>query len=231
MITVYPFHTLGQADYGWLRARYHFSFASYHNPKRIHFGALRVINDDIVSPGHGFDTHPHDNMEIITYVRKGAITHKDSMGNEGRTAAGDLQVMSAGSGILHSEHNRETEDTQLYQIWIFPEKKNIAPRWETRSFPKTLLTEGPLPLLVSGNSENSQAMFINQRASIYGGNVRAGAIISQNLTGNAYILTSKGEFTVNNTLMTQGDGAEATGETKLDISAKTDCEMLIIEIG
>lgn len=230
MITVYPFDTLGQADYGWLKARYHFSFANYHNPKRVHFGVLRVINDDIVSPGHGFDSHPHENMEIITYVRKGAITHKDSMGNEGRTAAGDLQVMSAGSGILHSEYNLETEDTQLYQIWIFPEKKNVAPRWETRTLPKTLLTEGPLPLLVSGNVEKTGAMFINQRASIFAGNIRAGASLTQDLTANAYILASKGEFTVNGTLMTPGDGAEVVDENRLALLAKTDCEALLIEL-
>src|ERR1700742_2117012 len=135
-VTVIPYEKLGHADHGWLDARHHFSFAHYWNPDRVHFGALRVINDDKVAPGRGFGTHPHDNMEIITYVRQGAITHKDSMGNTGRTGAGDVQVMSAGTGVFHSEHNLESEDTKLYQIWITPNKRGVKPRWEAREFPK-----------------------------------------------------------------------------------------------
>ena len=123
MITVYPHEQLGGANYGWLNAKHHFSFSHYYNPERMSFGALRVINDDIIKAGTGFDTHPHQNMEIITYVRKGAITHRDNQGNVGRTEAGDMQVMSAGTGITHSEYNLESQDTQLYQIWIEPNKK------------------------------------------------------------------------------------------------------------
>ena len=118
MITHYPYEKLGHANHGWLDARHHFNFASYQNPKRQQFGALRVINDDVIKAGAGFDTHPHKNMEIITYVRKGAITHRDSNGNVGRTVAGDVQVMSAGTGVLHSEFNLESEDTNIFQIWI-----------------------------------------------------------------------------------------------------------------
>ena len=123
MINLIPYEQLGGADHGWLKAKHHFSFANYQNPHRIRFGPMRVINDDIVAPKTGFDPHPHDNMEIITYVRKGAITHKDDMGNEGRTEAGDVQVMSAGTGVVHSEYNLENEETNLYQIWMFPNKK------------------------------------------------------------------------------------------------------------
>ncbi|HRQ61527.1 MAG TPA: pirin family protein, partial [Alphaproteobacteria bacterium] len=125
MINVYPVETLGRADYGWLQAKYHFSFGDYRNGRRVHFGALRVINDDIVKAGNGFDPHPHNDMEIITFVREGAITHKDSQGNVGRTEAGDVQVMSAGSGITHSEYNNESVDTSLFQIWIFPREKGV----------------------------------------------------------------------------------------------------------
>ena len=126
MIKVYPYEKLGNHDFGWLNARYHFSFARYYNPERTGFGKLLVINDDIVHAHSGFDTHPHADMEIITYVRAGAITHRDSTGNEGRTAAGDVQVMSAGTGIAHSEHNEEDEDTRLYQIWIAPREKGMT---------------------------------------------------------------------------------------------------------
>ena len=114
MLRNFPYDTLGHANHGWLDARHHFSFANYRNSDRMGFGALRVINDDVIAPGSGFDTHPHRDMEIITYVRKGAITHQDSRGNKGRTAAGDLQVMSAGSGILHSEFNLESEETSIF---------------------------------------------------------------------------------------------------------------------
>ena len=147
MIKTYTFEQLGHANHGWLDARHHFSFANYYNPERMGFGALRVINDDIIKAGAGFDTHPHKDMEIITYVRKGAITHRDSRGNQGRTEAGDVQVMSAGTGIFHSEFNLESEDTNLYQIWIEPNKIGVQPRWDAREFP-TEETEGVLTLLV-----------------------------------------------------------------------------------
>ena len=134
MITIYPYEELGHADHGWLDARHHFSFGRYHNPERMGFGVLRVINDDIIKAGKGFDTHPHKDMEIITYVRKGAITHRDSNGNEGRTEAGDVQVMSAGTGIFHSEYNLEDEDTNIYQIWIEPHKLDVTPDWSAHEF-------------------------------------------------------------------------------------------------
>jgi redox-sensitive bicupin YhaK (pirin superfamily) len=161
-ITVYPYEKLGHADHGWLDARHHFSFASYWNPGRVQFGALRVVNDDKVAAGKGFGAHPHDNMEIITYVRQGAITHKDSLGNTGRTGAGDVQVMSAGTGVVHSEYNLEKEDTRLYQIWIMSNRENVEPRWEAREFPKAPVEKGPLPVLVSGREEdkNKGALFI-----------------------------------------------------------------------
>ena len=135
MIKVINIELLGHGDYGWLQTRYHFSFACYYNKQRLGFGKLRVVNDDRIAAGAGFATHAHRDMEIITYVRQGAITHQDSLCNSGRTAAGDVQVMSAGTCIEHSEYNLEDEETVLYQIWIKPKKVGVAPRWQQRQVP------------------------------------------------------------------------------------------------
>ncbi len=232
MIKVFPYDKLGHADHGWLDARHHFSFARYWNPDRMGFGPLRVINDDKVAAGTGFGTHPHDNMEIITYVRQGAITHKDSMGNVGRTGAGDVQAMSAGSGVAHSEHNLESEDTRLYQIWIEPNKENVQPRWEAREFPKETSENSALSVLVSGREEDvaKGALFIHQDAAIYGGRIKAGTEITQTVKGSAYLLASVGSFTANGALLKQGDGAEVTGEKTVTLKAESDAEILIIDV-
>lgn len=231
MIRHYPYAELGHANYGWLDARYHFSFSRYWNPERTGFGKLLVINDDIVAAGKGFDTHPHDNMEIITYVRQGAITHRDSMGNQGRTAAGDVQVMSAGAGVAHSEFNHEQEDTRLYQIWITPAQMQAAPRWETRAFPKDIVLNS-LPVLVSGQArhEGSDALFIYQDAAIYGGRLAAGQIVTVQIQHQAYVLASQGSFSINGCKLLQGDGAEITGTRTLTIAAETDAEVLVIDV-
>jgi len=231
MLNVVPYASLGHADHGWLDARHHFSFANYWDPKRLHFGALRVINDDRVAGGRGFGTHPHDNMEIITYVRQGAITHKDSMGNTGRTEAGDVQVMSAGTGVFHSEYNLEKEDTNLYQNWIVPNEENVTPRWEARQFPKEPVKDR-LALLVSGQEEHKGqgALFIHQDAAIYGGRLKAGTRIEQPVKHQAYILASEGSFTVNGKPLAKGDGMAAEGEKSLTIEATTDAELLVIDV-
>ena len=231
MINVYPYETLGHASHGWLDARHHFSFSVYWNPKRTGFGELIVINDDKVAAGKGFGTHPHDNMEIITYVRKGAITHKDSLGNSGRPAAGDVQVMSAGTGVFHSEYNHESEDTTLYQIWIKPDKRNVEPRWEAREFPK-IPSRAMLTPLASGRAEHTElgAAFIHQDAAIFGGNLVAGTTITQGVKHQAYVLVSRGEIIVNGVKLKQGDGAEITDEHALAIEAVTDAELLVIDV-
>ena len=136
MIERRAFNTLGAANHGWLDARHHFSFAGYNDPSRVHWGALRVWNDDIIAPKSGFPPHPHADMEIITFVREGAITHEDSLGNKGRTTAGDVQVMSAGTGVRHSEYNLEDEATKIFQIWIIPTERGGPPSWGARPFPK-----------------------------------------------------------------------------------------------
>jgi len=136
MIELRPFAKLGGADHGWLKAKHHFSFGSHYDPSNMGHGSLRVWNDDEIAPNTGFPAHPHANMEIITYVREGAITHKDSLGNEGRTEAGDVQVMSAGSGIRHSEYNLEPTKTTIFQIWIQPTTQGGQPTWGAKPFPK-----------------------------------------------------------------------------------------------
>lgn len=231
MITVYPYASLGHADHGWLDARHHFSFARYWNPDRTGFGKLLVINDDKVEAGKGFGAHPHDNMEIITYVRQGAITHKDSMGNEGRTGAGDVQVMSAGTGVFHSEYNSEPEDTRLYQIWIEPNEQNVKPRWDAKVFPKAPVDD-QLPVLVSGQKKHAgtDALYIHQDAAIYGGTLKKGATVTQTIEHQAYVLASVGDVSVNGVVMHQGDGAEVTGDKTLTFTADTDAEVLLIDV-
>ena len=135
MIELRPFASLGGADHGWLKARHHFSFADYRDPERMRWGSVRVWNDDEIAPQSGFPPHPHHDMEIVTYVRTGAISHRDSLGNSGRTEAGQVQVMSAGSGITHAEYNLEDEATDLFQIWILPSEIGGTPRWDMRPFP------------------------------------------------------------------------------------------------
>ena len=153
MIQVRPFTGLGSFRNEWLNARHHFSFGHYHDPERMGFGPLRVWNDDEVAAGTGFDPHPHREMEIVTYIREGAITHRDNLGNEGRTAAGDVQVMHAGTGIVHAEYNRESGPTRLFQIWIQPDRHGAAPGWATRQFPK----EGGISVLASGRAQDAES--------------------------------------------------------------------------
>ena len=231
MITIYPYEALGGADHGWLKARHHFSFADYHNPDRMGFGTLRVINDDWIAAGKGFNPHPHTDMEIITYVREGAITHRDSMDNEGRTAAGDVQVMSAGTGVVHSEFNREEVDTNLFQIWIYPNQRGVTPRWEAREFPKAPVENALFPL-ASGRAEDIKAgaLMIHQDATIYGGRLKAGQSLAHPITYQAYLLVSEGKITLDGTPMKKGDGAEVTGQREVTLSATTEAEILVLDV-
>lgn len=231
MITIYPYESLGHADHGWLDARHHFSFARYYRPDRMGFGALRVINDDTIAAGKGFEPHPHRNMEIITYVRQGAITHRDSMNNEGRTAAGDVQVMSAGTGVTHSEYNLEDETTRLFQIWIEPAKQDVTPYWDSAQFPKDF-SKDSLPILVSGRNEDLKqgALPIHQDAAIAGGRLAKGQDITQPIKHQAYVLVSNGSISLNGYAMGEGDGAEVVGETRLTIRAETEAELVIIDV-
>ena len=227
MISHYPHETLGGADHGWLNAKHHFSFASYHDPKKMSFGELLVINDDVIQPHTGFDTHPHRDMEIITYVRRGAISHKDSRGNKGRTTAGNVQVMSAGTGISHSEFNLEDEETNIFQIWIMPKSTGIEPRWDAAEFPKTPSTGG-LPLLVSG--DGTAPLSIHQDARIYAGTLSSDSTLSHAITGQAYILISEGEVEVDGIVAGRGDGLAISCQKAVTLKAATDSEVLVIEV-
>ncbi|MGJ8680124.1 pirin family protein [Paraglaciecola sp.] len=234
MIKYNSFQSLGKANHGWLQANHHFSFGQYYNPNRMGFGSIRVINDDKIEPKTGFPTHPHANMEIITFVRSGEVSHQDSVGNQGVTKAGEVQVMSAGTGIQHSEYNQTNEPLTLFQIWIEPNINNVTPRWETKPFPTQFNKRG-LPLLVSGYEEDKgQALFIYQDTRIYGGKISKGYQLTQSLSHQAYVLVSKGQVELinqtQNIEMNQGDGAEVTEQTSLTILAKTDAEVLILDV-
>ncbi|MEZ9890648.1 pirin family protein [Vibrio breoganii] len=234
MIKHYEFKSLGKANHGWLESSHHFSFASYYNPARMGFGVLRVVNDDWVKPGTGFPTHPHQNMEIISFVRSGSITHKDSVGNKGITPAGEVQVMSAGTGISHSEYNLSEEALTFYQIWIEPNKHNVKPRWESKVF-SSESDENSLPLLVSGYPEDEgKALFINQSARVYGGIIKKGTRFTQGIDQQMYVLASSGSFKVidNNTevVMQKGDGAEVTKQKEITIEALQDSEVILLDV-
>ena len=227
MLQHHPFESLGSADHGWLNARHHFSFANYYDPKKLSHGELLVINDDRIAPQTGFDTHPHRDMEIITYVRKGAITHKDDKGNKGRTRAGNIQVMSAGTGIFHSEYNMEDEETNIYQIWIMPAEKNVTPRWDAAEFPKAPVTDR-LQLLVSG--DGTAPLFIHQQARIFAGRIGTGEEITHPIEGKAYLLVADGEALVNGLTARKGDGIAISEEDSITLKATSEAELLIIEV-
>ena len=224
MIDVRPFKDLGRFDNDWLSARYHFSFAGYYDPARRGVGPLLVWNDDTIQPGTGFDRHGHRDMEIITYIRRGAITHEDHMGNRGRTEAGDVQVMSAGTGILHAEFNEEVEDTQLFQIWIEPNQQGVAPRWEQRKFPKAERS-GALVPLASGREGDEAALRIHQDAAILGATLTEGQTVVHRL-----LFAARGWLDVNGTPVKARDGVTITDEPEIKITAKEESEVLLADL-
>lgn len=229
MIDVRKLDSLGGANHGWLNARHHFSFADYHDPSRIHWGNLRVWNDDTIAPQTGFPPHPHSNMEIITYVRKGAISHKDSMGNAGRTEAGDVQVMSAGAGVVHSEYNLEDEPTDLFQIWIIPDGQGGEPTWGTRPFPKGDRA-GKFVALASG-IEGDEALPIRANARVAGATLKAGET-TEYLTGpdrHLYLVPATGRVEVNGVTLETRDGAAITGEDVVTVRALEDSELVLVD--
>lgn len=232
MIEKRPFAELGQFDNDWLSARYHFSFSNYHHPDRMHWGALRVWNDDRIKAKSGFPPHPHADMEIITYVRTGAITHQDSMGNRGRTEAGDVQVMSAGSGVAHAEYNLEDEDTTLYQIWILPKERGGEPYWGAAKFPKADRA-GSLVTVASGFAEDQQdgALPIRQDARVLAATLIKGQSAELKLQANryAYVAVAKGQVSVNGVTLGPRDGAAITDETSVVILASIESEIVVVD--
>jgi redox-sensitive bicupin YhaK (pirin superfamily) len=230
MIDIRPFNSLGGADFGWLKARHHFAFGHYRDASRTHWGALRVWNDDEIAPGTGFDPHPHRDMEIITYVRQGAITHKDNMGNEGRTEAGDVQIMSAGTGVVHSEYNLESEVTKIFQIWIIPDRQGAKPNWGAKSFPKTG-REARFEVLASGRDGDADALPINADAAVMAATLAKGQELVQRLAPGrvAYLVPARGSVTVNGKALNLRDGAAIRDEAEIRIIADDEAELVMVE--
>ena len=230
MIDIRPFATLGHADHGWLDARHHFSFANYHDPGRMGWGSIRVWNDDTIAAQSGFPPHPHRNMEIVTFVRSGAITHRDSLGNEGRTAAGDVQVMSAGIGITHAEMNLEDEATTLFQIWIIPDRQGEQPGWGQREFPKAT-REGGFEVLASGDAEADDALPIRTDAKVAAATLAKGQSAVWNTSGerHQYLVAPKGRVTVNGREAQPRDGIAVTGESEIVVEALDDAEIVLVD--
>ncbi|MCP1605442.1 pirin family protein [Pseudomonas citronellolis] len=231
MIERRPFAQLGGAHHGWLNAKHHFSFAEYYDPERMNWGNLRVWNDDEIDPGTGFPPHPHREMEIITYVRQGAITHQDSLGNKGRTEAGDVQVMSAGSGIVHSEYNLEQDVTRIFQIWILPTQRGGTPSWGAKPFPKGDRA-GRFVILASGDENDEDTLRIRADGRLAAATLKAGQSAEYAL-GNerrAYLVPAAGKVEVNGVVLEARDGAAIAEEAVVKVTALEDSEVILVDV-
>jgi redox-sensitive bicupin YhaK (pirin superfamily) len=231
MIERRSFDSLGGAHHGWLDARHHFSFAEYHDPTRFNWGALRVLNDDTIAPNSGFPAHLHSDMEIVTYVREGALTPQDNLGNKGRTVAGDVQVMSAGSGIRHSEYNLEAGITKIFQIWITPDTKGDPPSWGSKPFPKGDRS-GQFVALASGAEGDEDALPIRTNARVLGATLKTGETIEYHFADDkrfGYLVAATGSVKVNNLVLEARDGAAIHDEQRIRITAREDAEILLVD--
>ena len=228
--TYYTADSRGHAKHGWLNTYFSFSFANYYNPERIHFGALRVLNDDTIAPGEGFGTHPHDNMEIITIPLSGDLEHKDSMGNSGVIRKGEIQVMSAGTGIQHSEFNHnKNQELKLFQIWIFPNKRDVEPRYDQISIPDK---ENELFQIVSPNKDDD-GVWIHQDAWFHLGNLTKGWSGNYHFKGSnhgVFAFVIEGEITIENHKLGNRDAVQITETKEFNISAEKDSRILLIEV-
>ena len=229
MIEIRRFSDLGTFKNDWLNARYHFSFSHYHDPDRMGHGKLRVWNDDTIKSQTGFPPHGHRDMEIITYVRTGAITHQDSMGNKGRTEAGDVQVMSAGKGVQHSEWNAEGEATTIFQLWIEPSETGGTPDWGAKAFPKADRS-GEWAALASGRGD-ADALPIRQDAAVLGATLKAGEQLDYEVKAGrfGYLVLAAGSIELNGKVLEARDGAAITGETKLTQRGIEDAEIVFVD--
>ena len=231
MIERRPFDKLGGANHGWLDAKHHFSFAGYYDPANMGWGPLRVWNDDTIAAGTGFPPHPHSDMEIITYVREGAITHQDNLGNKGRTEAGDVQVMSAGSGVRHAEYNLEPGVTKIFQIWIEPTQAGGAPAWGAKPFPKGERS-GRFVTLASGFDNDGDALPIRADARVLGSTLHAGETTDYALGDGrrGYLVPATGSVEVNGVILNARDGAAIANEPTLHVRAIDDAEILLVDV-
>jgi len=230
MIELRPFASLGHANHGWLDATHHFSFADYQDPARLHWGRLRVWNDDAIAPRSGFPPHGHRDMEIITYVREGAISHEDSLGNKGRTEAGDVQVMSAGTGIQHSEWNHENETTRLFQIWIIPDRGGERPGWGARQFPKGDRS-GRFVTLASGMDGDADALPIRVDARVAGASIKAGETVhyATSTDRHLYLVPATGRIRIDTVEAAARDGIAVTNHDSIAVTALEDSEVVLVD--
>ncbi len=230
MIHLRPSHERGRADHGWLKSSFSFSFAEYYDPMHMHFGALRVINDDIVAGHSGFGMHPHRDMEIVTYMLSGALQHKDSMGNGSIIRPGEVQKMSAGTGIMHSEMNPEKDDAHLLQIWIFPNEKNLKPGYEQVHVPDEL-KRGRLHL-IAGPQAGPHTVSVHQDAKIYAGLFDGSETLDQTLdsTRRYYLQVARGQIRVNDRDLQAGDALMFSAESQLSIRDGKAAEILLFDL-
>jgi len=230
MLQLRPKETLDHGDYGWLKARHHFVVTAQGNPANGPLGALVVWNDDEIAPGTGFGRHTHADIEIVTYVRQGDVTHEDSAGNIGRTVAGDVQVMSAGRGISHSERNQGEAPLKLFQIWLLPRRPGGTPRWDSRKFPKNDRA-GRLIALASGDLNDAEALEIRADARVLGATLLAGTTATHTLDRfrHAYLAPAQGVIVVNGQRVAVGDGIAVSDEPELTIRAEEDAELILVE--
>ncbi len=230
MIELRPLASLGGANHGWLDAKHHFSFAGYHDPARMNWGALRVWNDDTIAPKSGFPPHPHRDMEIITYVREGAISHRDSLGNSGRTIAGDVQVMSAGTGITHAEYNMEDVTTRIFQIWIEPTRRGEQPGWGARPFPRGERS-GAFVVLASGFEGDGDALPIRADARVVAATLKAGETAEYRLGSDrrGYLVPATGAIEIDGIRVDARDGAAIRDLETLRVTAIADSELVLVD--
>lgn len=231
MIEVRPFDGLGGANHGWLDAKHHFSFARYRDDNRVHWGNLRVWNDDTIAPKSGFPPHPHNDMEIITYVREGAISHADNLGNKGRTEAGDVQVMSAGTGITHSEYNLEDVTTKIFQIWILPDRTGEKPSWGAKPFPKGDRA-GAFVTLASGIDGDGDALPIRADARVAGATIKAGETATYRAAPgrHIYLVPATGRVEVNGVAAAARDGVAIRDVEEIRLTAVEDSEIVLVDV-
>jgi redox-sensitive bicupin YhaK (pirin superfamily) len=230
-IVIHKADTRGSVDMGWLKSRQTFSFSGYYNPERIQFGALRVLNDDVVAGGRGFGNHPHDNMEIISIPLKGGLVHMDSMGNSSIIHPGEIQVMSAGTGIYHTEYNQNDESTaEFLQIWVFPNKRNVTPRYDQQQI--TLAGKNVFTQILSPNGDD-EGVWIYQNAWFHMGEFDGGNQTVYDLkdkTNGVYVFVIKGDITVNGQALNNRDGMGIINTQSLNITADSDAQILLMEV-
>ncbi len=232
MIELIPSQTRGEANHGWLKAKHTFSFAEYHNPERVSFGPLRVINEDRIAPGQGFGTHPHKDMEIVTYPITGAIEHKDSMGNGTVISAGEIQCMTAGTGVQHSEFNHSKDDElHLLQIWMFPEQKDLDPGYEQKMFSREEKLN-QLRLIASRDGRDG-SVTVHQHVDLYASILETGAEVELAIanTNKVFVQVVRGDISVNGQDATAGDGAQITNQDQLIITGQSEAEFLLFDMG